>query len=84
MYYILHGSKQCKVNTFCKKLVEGSAPKPLRTRACALWLWGYVYDCMLAGISVIPRFGTCTLISCIVSTEWLWDVLQIIASLQLL
>ena len=22
----------------CKKLVEGSAPKPLKTRACALWL----------------------------------------------
>jgi len=40
MYHILHSGKQCKVNTICKKLVEGSAPKPLKTRACALWLWG--------------------------------------------
>ena len=49
MYYNLHSGKQCKVNTFCKKLVEGSAPKPLKTRACALWLWGIP--------GVIPRFS---------------------------
>ena len=83
MYYILHSFKQCKVNTFCEKLVEGSVPNPLKTRACALWLWGYVYDCTLAGISVIPWFGTFVLINCIVSTEWLWGVLVITVSLQL-
>ena len=83
MYHILHSGKQCKVNTFCKKLVEDSAPKPLKTRACALWLWSYAYDSTLAGISGIPRFGTCVRISCIVSTEWLWGVLKITVSLQL-
>ena len=30
--------KQCIVNNFCKSLLVGSAPKPLKTRACALWL----------------------------------------------
>ena len=43
MYYILHSGKQCKVNTFCKKLVEGSAPKPLKTSTlccgCVVNLW---------------------------------------------
>lgn len=67
MCHILHSGKQCIVNTFCKKLVEGSAPKPLKTKACALWLWGYVYDCTPAGISVIPWFGTCVLINCMLS-----------------
>ena len=31
-------SKQCKLTKFCKSLLVGSAPKPLKTRACALWL----------------------------------------------
>ena len=43
MYYILHSGKQCKVNTICKKLVEGSAPKPLKTSTlccgCVVYLW---------------------------------------------
>ena len=43
MYHILHSGKQCKVNTFCKKLVEGSAPKPLKTSTlccgCVVYLW---------------------------------------------
>ena len=30
--------KQCKLTKFCKSLLVGSAPKPLKTRACALWL----------------------------------------------
>ncbi|MBQ9289260.1 MAG: hypothetical protein IJ210_04005 [Clostridia bacterium] len=43
MYHILHSCKQCKVNTFCKKLVEGSSPKPLKTSTlccgCVVNLW---------------------------------------------
>ena len=31
MYHILHSCKQYKVNTICKKLVDGSAPS---SRAC--------------------------------------------------
>ena len=37
---LLHIGKQCNCYKNCKKLVEGSAPKPLKTRAYALWLWG--------------------------------------------
>ena len=33
-----NSSKQCKLTKFCKSLLVGSAPKPLKTRACALWL----------------------------------------------
>ena len=49
MYHILHSCKQCKSAKICKVLVEGFAPKPLKTRACALWLWGIP--------GVIPRFS---------------------------
>ncbi len=33
-----NSSKQCKLTKFCKSLLVGSAPKPLKNRACALWL----------------------------------------------
>ena len=33
-----NSGKQCIVNNFCKSLLVGSAPKPLKTRAEALWL----------------------------------------------
>ena len=31
-------SKQCNPGRIAKSLLVGSAPKPLKTRACALWL----------------------------------------------
>ena len=34
-------------------LVEGSVPKPLKTRASALWLCGYVKAFVFAGFSII-------------------------------
>ena len=33
-----NSGKQCILTKFCKSLLVGSAPKPLKTRACALWL----------------------------------------------
>ena len=32
----------------CKMLVEGSAPKPLKTRAYALWLYGFPASVLLS------------------------------------
>ena len=83
MYHILHCSKQCKVNTFCKMLVAGSAPQPLKTRACALWLVSYGDNYLFAGFSIMIEYGTRIHTNCITITEWLWGVLQITASLQL-
>ena len=33
-----HSGKQCNPGRIAKSLLVGSAPKPLKTRACALWL----------------------------------------------
>ena len=33
-----NSSKQCNPGRIAKSLLVGSAPKPLKTRACALWL----------------------------------------------
>jgi hypothetical protein len=34
----LHSGKQCNPGRIAKSLLVGSAPKPLKTRAYALWL----------------------------------------------
>ena len=33
-----NSSKQCNPGRIAKSLLVGSAPNPLKTRACALWL----------------------------------------------
>ena len=39
---LLRSGKQCIWVTKCKMLVEGSAPKPLKTSTKVLWLWSDV------------------------------------------
>ena len=77
MYHILHSCKQCKSAKICKMLVEGSAPKPLKTRACALWLLGHGDNYLFAGFSIMIEFGTRIHTNCIAFAEWLWSVFRL-------
>jgi len=58
-------------------LVEGSAPKPLKTRACALRLLGYDDTYVSTGLSIMIEFGIQIHTNCIAFTPWLWSVLRL-------
>ena len=59
MYHILHSCKQCKVNTFCKKLVEGSAPQAPENQSLRSVVVGYSWRYTPFQLSLTYKEGPC-------------------------